>query len=189
MSIFGLQKKCTIQTFWECVGFISRILSFFCSPGTTFLKGKGGNPHILKKSQLCTFFATQKLTQSPVLLKVFGFCTFFATQKLTQSQASENARIQQFFCQPIRSQQGWSFRCSLQAKRIQVILRRWSARYRLTYNPMYYTISTSHLRRENAIPIVYVFNTEEPKLCLPISCYHLRASSCTNAHRDSWITF
>ena len=55
VSIFGLQKKCTIETFWECVGFISRILSFFCSPGTTFLEGKGGNPS-QKLAQTTTFF-------------------------------------------------------------------------------------------------------------------------------------
>ena len=55
VSIFGLQKKCTIETFWECMGFISRILSFFCSPGTTFLEGKGGNP-TEKLAQMTTFF-------------------------------------------------------------------------------------------------------------------------------------
>ena len=37
-------------------------------------------PHnILKKSQLCTFFASQKLTQS-TLLKMFGSCNFFVNQ-------------------------------------------------------------------------------------------------------------
>ena len=50
-----------------------------------------------QKVSIVHFFATQKLTQSPVLLKVFGFGTFLATQKLTESHPPANARILQFF--------------------------------------------------------------------------------------------
>ena len=51
VSIFGKQKKCIIETFWESVGFSSWLLSFFCSPGKTF----GGNPNE-KLAQMTTFF-------------------------------------------------------------------------------------------------------------------------------------
>ena len=54
----------------------------------------------------------------------FPFHSIENENKRAKTNTSENAWIMQFFSQPIRSQQGWSFRCSLQAKRIQVVLRR-----------------------------------------------------------------
>ena len=77
-----------------------------------------------QKVSIVHFFCNPKIDTIPCPSESVWFLHFFATQKLTESHAPENARILQFFCQPIRSQQGWSFRCTLQAKRIQVVLRR-----------------------------------------------------------------
>ena len=82
------------------------------------------NPMHSQKVSIVHFFCNPKIDTIPCPSESVWFLHFFATQKLTETHPSENAWILQFFCQPIRSQQGWSFRCSLQAKRIQVVLRR-----------------------------------------------------------------
>ena len=96
-------------------------------------------PCLFKKScPLCKFFSwvpskkvfpgeqkkERSLLLNPTHSQKVSIMHFFCFPKIDTIHTSENVWFLQFFCQPIRSQKGWSFRCSLQTKTIQVVLRR-----------------------------------------------------------------
>ena len=54
-QFFGCEKSAQLRLFENAWGSSVGFSPFFCSPGTTFLEGKGGNP-TEKLAQMTTFF-------------------------------------------------------------------------------------------------------------------------------------